>query len=157
MSRKARLMTTMETAPTGRSGRPARTPRVTVPKPPKLPAAPEPELRQELPQDAPPVFSTMTIKSAPVQAPPLRPAQPPAKPAAKPARPTLRRILIDDDEDLVETETPAEPKVPTQARAAAPSTKAPLGASGMSKFVGRDIGVDLGTANTLVYVRGRGI
>ncbi|HUR74648.1 MAG TPA: rod shape-determining protein [Sporichthya sp.] len=27
----------------------------------------------------------------------------------------------------------------------------------MSKFVGRDIGVDLGTANTLVYVRGRGI
>jgi rod shape-determining protein MreB len=24
-------------------------------------------------------------------------------------------------------------------------------------FIGRDIGVDLGTANTLVYVRGRGI
>src|ERR1700759_804289 len=27
----------------------------------------------------------------------------------------------------------------------------------LSSLVGRDIGVDLGTANTLVYVRGRGI
>jgi len=27
----------------------------------------------------------------------------------------------------------------------------------LSSFIGRDIGVDLGTANTLIYVRGRGI
>ena len=30
-------------------------------------------------------------------------------------------------------------------------------AKGSSSFVGRDMAVDLGTANTLVYVRGRGI
>ncbi|MGQ0629545.1 MAG: rod shape-determining protein [Sporichthyaceae bacterium] len=30
-------------------------------------------------------------------------------------------------------------------------------ASSLRSFIGRDIGVDLGTANTLVYVRGRGI
>jgi rod shape-determining protein MreB len=29
--------------------------------------------------------------------------------------------------------------------------------SSLSSFIGRDIGVDLGTANTLVYVRGRGV
>ena len=28
---------------------------------------------------------------------------------------------------------------------------------GLSGFLGRDMAVDLGTANTLVYVRGRGI
>jgi rod shape-determining protein MreB len=147
---------------------------VAVPKPPKR-AATE---GQESPPRAP-LFSTMTIKSAttapttpadsavdtpastdaqaPVQAPPLRPAAPP-KPA-KPAQKPLRRILIDDTDDDAgddagETaETPAPPKK----SAPAPAAKTPLSASGMSKLVGRDIGVDLGTANTLVYVRGRGI
>jgi actin-like ATPase involved in cell morphogenesis len=33
----------------------------------------------------------------------------------------------------------------------------PQGAEGVLGFLGRDMAVDLGTANTLVYVRGRGV
>ena len=127
-------MTTAEISPGGRSG-PAH--RVAVPKPPKPQA--------ESPQGPTPLFSTMTIRSAPA----LKPAQPaqPAQPARAREGEPVRRILIDDA---------AETRPPAPHRPAAPA-KAPLGASSMSKFVGRDIGVDLGTANTLVYVRGRGI
>ena len=121
-------MTTAEISPGGRSGAAHR---VAVPKPPKPQA--------ESPQGSTPRFSTMTIRSAPA----LKPAEPAR---AKDSSP-LRRMLIDDA---------AETTPPAQHRPAAPA-KAPLGASSMSKFVGRDIGVDLGTANTLVYVRGRGI
>ena len=32
-----------------------------------------------------------------------------------------------------------------------------IGGSGLASWIGRDLGVDLGTANTLVYVRGRGV
>src|SRR5207247_10814392 len=35
--------------------------------------------------------------------------------------------------------------------------KSPPKAQGLTGFMGRDMAVDLGTANTLVYVRGRGI
>ncbi len=41
--------------------------------------------------------------------------------------------------------------------ATASTGNAGMGMSSLSSFIGRDIGVDLGTANTLVYVRGRGV
>jgi rod shape-determining protein MreB and related proteins len=130
-------MTTAEISPSGRGGA---THRLAVPKPPKPPV--------EAPAK-PPQFSTMTIRSAPAVRPTERPAQRHTAPVER-SRPAkygaLRRILIDD--------VPEAPPAPQQP---APAPKAPLTASSMSKFVGRDIGVDLGTANTLVYVRGRGI
>src|SRR5690242_13783112 len=95
----------------------------------------------------PAVAKSPITGQAPVQAPPLRPAAPPRPPADRPAAKTpaktVRTIVVDET---------AETKAPARI-----AGKAPLTASGMSKFVGRDIGVDLGTANTLVYVRGRGI
>src|SRR5512146_3076897 len=42
-------------------------------------------------------------------------------------------------------------------RTASPTSRPQGGAEGVLGFLGRDMAVDLGTANTLVYVRGRGV
>src|SRR3954447_24309340 len=42
-------------------------------------------------------------------------------------------------------------------RAPSPTSRSSQGTEGVLGFLGRDMAVDLGTANTLVYVRGRGV
>src|SRR5207344_3427692 len=58
--------------------------------------------------------------------------------------------------DGVWLDDPAKPMAERVQRSTSPSPRS-QGTEGVLGFLGRDMAVDLGTANTLVYVRGRGV
>ena len=87
-------------------------------------------------------------------------ARAPARPAPGPAAPhrdaPIAAAFCGAQAPSIDSPPGAAPRHPPLVEAAAPSSRMGF-FSYLTGFGGRDMAVDLGTANTLVYVRGRGI